>query len=294
MPESSIEVEELIDDARRVFVSANERFGCQGGEEDEAWELLEHAWGRDFDWDDMVPATVIRRFRKLVTRRETGEPVAYIIGSAEFRDLRLGIKPGMFVPRATSEFLAFQAIRRLHGRRRPIHVDLATGIGPVALATAKAVPEAQVWGLDISRKAVNQARANARWLGLGNATFKQSDMFSGLPRGMRGQIDVATIHPPYVPRRELAELPDEIKDFEPEHTLSDGSSDGLLLVRRIIAEGSEWLKPGGWLLIEIVPTETRAIQPMLRQAGYEQVRSTHGSVRYTRVLVARRNARRTN
>lgn len=284
-----MDVEQLIDDAERILVTVNERFGDQGSEEDEAWELLEHAWGRDFDWDDEVPADVARRFRRLVSRRETGEPVAYIVGWADFRDLRLAIRPGMFVPRTTSEFLALQAIRRLHGRKQPLHIDLATGIGPVALVTANAVPEARVWGLDISQKAINQARANASRLGLKNVSFRRSDMFSGMPRDLKGGVDVVTIHPPYVPRREVAELPNEIKDFEPEHTLSDGSSDGLRLVRRVIDEGHEWIKPGGWLLIEIVPTETRGVLPMLRKAGYSGVRSTHGSMRYTRVLVARRS-----
>ena len=280
--------EQLLEQAKQTLRSANERFGFKGEEEDQAWELLVHALeGEEPEYEDEIPAAVERRFNRFVNRRATGEPIAYIVGWVEFRDFRLGIRPGMFIPRYTSEFLALQAIRRLHGRRRPVHVDLATGIGPVAISTARAVPRARVWGLDISRKALNQAAANAAGLGLKNVNFKRSDLFSSLPENLRGGVDVATIHPPYVPRKEVADLPEEIKHFEPRHTLTDGSGDGLGLVRRVIAEGAEWFSPGGWLLIEIVPSEFRNIRPMLRDAGYRDIRSTRGTLRHTRVIVSR-------
>lgn len=279
--------EELIDEAKRELRAVNERFGYQGDEEDQAWEMLEHVYGDDLEWDDEIPAATERRFRRLVARRMTGEPLAYIVGRTEFKDFHLGIRPGMFIPRLTSEHLANQAIWRLHGRKQPVHVDLATGIGPVALSVARSVPHAEVWGLDISPAAVSQARANARDMGLKNVSFRASDLFARLPRSFRGGVDVVTVHPPYVPRHEVKDLPEEIKAFEPEHTLTDGSRDGLGLLNRTIAESREWLKPGGWLLIEIVPSETRRVMPLLREAGYGSVRSTHGDVSYTRVITGR-------
>jgi hypothetical protein len=78
-----------------------------------------------------------------VRRRSGGEPMAHITGFTLFRDLRIHVRPGSFVPRQSSEFLAEQAIRRLARRHRPIAVDLACGIGPVALAMADAVPRAK-------------------------------------------------------------------------------------------------------------------------------------------------------
>ncbi len=282
-----MDVEELIDAAARELRSARERFGACGGEVDEAWELLEYAWGRDLDWEDEVPSRVERRFRRLLARRLTGEPLAYITGSIEFRGLDIGVRRGMFVPRQTSEFLALQAIRRLHRRRRPLHVDLATGVGPVALSVAAAVSRARVWGLDISARALAQARRNAAALGLGNVRFRKSDLYSGLPSRLAGTVDVVTIHPPYVPRKELGDLPAETREFEPRHTLSDGSGDGLELVRRAVEEGRRWLKPGGWLLVEIAPSETRKLKSMARRAGYRQAKSTRGPLGYTRVVAAR-------
>lgn len=282
-----MDAEQMIEQAKRALREANDRFGYKGDEEDQAWDLLTHALGSEPEWDDEIPAAAFRRFRRLVDRRITGEPIAYIIGWTDFHDFRLGVRPGMFIPRLTSEFLATQAARRLRGRRRPVHVDLATGIGPVPLMTARAVADADVWGLDISREAVIQARANAKKLGLGNARFRQSDLFSGLPARLRGEIDVVTMHPPYVPHGEVADLPEEIRSFEPGHTLTDGSSDGLGLLTRAIEESVEWVTPGGWMLIEIVPSETRNVMRLMRAAGYNEVRSTCGPMRHTRVIAAR-------
>lgn len=278
---------QIIKEAKRTLVRVNERFGWQGDEEDQAWDLLVHAWGHEPYDEDEVPSDVKRRFDRLVRRRTTGEPVAFIVGWVEFFDFRLQLGPGVFVPRLTSEFLATQAIRRLRRRRRPVHADLATGIGPVAIASARANARARVYGLDISRKAITQAKANAAKLDVRNVTFMCSDMFTALPKSLRGTVDVVTIHPPYVPRGEVKDLPVEIKRFEPSQTLTDRSSDGLGLVRLVVDESRDWLRPGGWLLIEITANEFRFIRGLMRDAGYTDIRSTHGKLKLTRVIVGR-------
>lgn len=279
--------EKLLRNAKRTLVAANERFGWQGDEDDQAWDLLAHVLGRQPDWDEKLPAPTVRKFEKLVKRRTTGEPMAFIIGWVEFLDFKMQVGPGAFIPRLTSEFLATQAIRRLRGRTKPVHVDLATGIGPVAIASARAVRKATVCGADISKKAIVQARANAERLGVRNVSFVKSDLFDSLPKSLRGSIDVVTIHPPYVPADEVADLPVEIRKHEPQHTLTDRSSDGLGLVRRVVDDGLKWLRPGGWLLIETTPTESSIIRGLMRQAGYRDVRSTVGDLKLTRVYCGR-------
>lgn len=287
VPTGVMNADDLTENARKTLVSVNERFGWQGDEEDQAWDLLVHVWGREPDLDDEVPKDIEKKYDKLVKRRITGEPMAFILGWVEFLDFRLALKPGAFVPRLTTEFMVTQAVKRLRPRKSPVHVDVATGIGPVSIGVARALPKAEVYGLDISRKAINQAKANASRLGARNVTFLRSDMFSALPKRLRGAVDVITIHPPYVPRNEVSDLPIEIKKFEPAHTLTDQSSDGLGLVRRVIDEGRDWLRPGGWLLIEIVAQEFRGIAKMLRAAGYTDIRSTHGDLKLTRVITGR-------
>jgi release factor glutamine methyltransferase len=257
-------------------------------EEIEADELLSYALGVDrIDPKEDVPAGVRRRFDRLIARRATGEPVQLITGHAVFRGLEIVARPGVFVPRDSTEYLAEQAIRRLRGRRRPVAVDLATGGGTVALAIANEVRGVRVFGTDISLTAVRVARDNAERLHL-RATFFKGDLFGGLPAELEGRVDVLTLHPPYVARDELRELPEEIRRFDPVHTLSDRSVDGLGLVGRAASEGPRWLRPGGWLLIEVSPDRSRSVASVLRRNGFRDVRSTMDrGFKVTRVLVGR-------
>lgn len=257
-------------------------------EEIEADELLSYALGVDrIDPKADVPAGVRRRFDRMIARRATGEPVQLITGHAVFRGLEVVARPGVFVPRDSTEYLAEQAIRRLRGRRRPVAVDLATGGGTVALAIANEVRGVRVFGTDISLTAVRVARENAEKLHL-RATFIKGDLFGGLPAELEGRVDVITLHPPYVARDELRELPEEIRRFEPVHTLSDRSPDGLGLVGRAASEGPRWLRPGGWLLIEVSPDRSRSVASVLRRNGFGDVRSTMDrGFKVTRVLVGR-------
>ncbi|HEU4528196.1 MAG TPA: HemK/PrmC family methyltransferase [Actinomycetota bacterium] len=258
-------------------------------EEIEADDLLCHALGVDeVDPDDDVPPAVARRFTRMVERRARGEPVQLIKGFAVFRGLEVAARPGVFVPRDSTEFLAEQAIRRLRRRRDPVAVDLACGGGTVGLAIAAEVPSASVYGTDISAEAIRVARLNARRLELSNARFLTGDLFGALPKRLRGTVDAIALHPPYVAKRELRELPEEIRRFEPVHTLTDHSADGLGLVGRAAAESGSWLKPGGWLLIEVSPDRARSVGRVMRGHGFRDVRSTVDSgFKVTRVLVGR-------
>ena len=257
-------------------------------EQIEADELLCHALGVDHvDPSRDVPASTRRRFDRMIARRAAGEPVQLITGHAVFRGLEISARPGVFVPRDSTEYLADHAIRRLRGRRHPIAVDLATGGGTVALAIANEVRGARVFGTDISGTAIRVARANAKDLRL-RVTFVKGDLFGALPRDIANDVDVITIHPPYVARDEVRELPEEIRRFEPVHTLTDRSLDGLGLAGRAVSEAPAWLKPGGWLLVEVSPDRARSVASLLRRNGFIDVRSTMDrGFKVTRVLVGR-------
>lgn len=281
---------ELIDAAEKILKASDAVEHPHAGKERiDAEEILAFVLGTDeLDADDPVSASQARRFERLIARRETGEPPAYIIGSIEFYGLQLKVTPGAFIPRQSSEWTVDQALRRLRRRARPVHVDIATGIGPVPLAVATRLPNAQVFGTDITAPALRLARSNARQLGLRNTSFLQGDLFDPLPRRIRGRVDVISVHPPYVGKRELKTLPDEILKFEPEESLTDYSPLGDRILRRLAQESPDWLRPGGWLLVEVSPDRAREVKAHLRRAGFSDVRSTNGGVKVSRVVVGRR------
>jgi release factor glutamine methyltransferase len=287
-----VDAEGLIDWAERVLSDSDAIDHWQTeAERIEAEELLTHVLGHDFDLEDDITLSQQGKFEKLVARRATGEPTQLIVGKVDFRGLDLMTRPGTFIPRDSSEYLAAQAIQRLRRRPKPVAIDLACGTGPVALSIKHEVKRSAVYGADLSVPSISLARANARKLKLG-VTFVSGDLFKPLPPTIRGTVDVITLHPPYVGKNELRELPDEIRKFEPRGVLTDGSSEGLGLVEKTCAEAPGWLRPGGWLLIEVSPDRARAALSVMRKAGFKDLKSTMDrGFKVTRVLVGRTSAK---
>jgi release factor glutamine methyltransferase len=277
----------LIQAGRRRLLKEKERLNRTGDEAIQAQELLEYAAGASLDEDEIVDEETKRRFEALLDRRVRGEPVPYIRGFEEFGGLRMTVRPGVFIPRQTTEFLAAQAVKRIRRRPSPIAADLACGVGAVAILVAREVPDATVYGTDISPDALRLARSNARSNNIANVSFLRGSLFDPIPARYKGRLDVVASHPPYIPAHELAGLPSELIEYEPMHTLTDSSSDGFGLIRMLVAQGREWIKPGGWLCIEIAPDMARGLRSIIVRAGYKEVQSLRGSP-HTRVLVAKR------
>jgi release factor glutamine methyltransferase len=208
------------------------------------------------------------RYLSLIARRAAGEPFPFLTGKIEFWGLELDVRPGAFVPRPSSELVVERALKRLASRKAPTVVDVCTGAGPIALAIADEKPAAEVWGADISTEGLRQARRNAKALDVENVRFEAGDMYDSLPRRLLGSVDVITGHVPYVPPDEVLDLPSEVREHEPLYTLSDNADDdGLWLMRRAIGGAPRWLKPGGWLLLEVSEDMTRKLRKLCRAAG---------------------------
>lgn len=218
-----------------------------------------------------VPRRQRERFLSLIARRAAGEPFPILMGYIEFAGLRLDVIAGAFIPRPSSELTVEWAEKRLKKLDRAVVVDVCTGAGPIALALAHKFRDAEVWGADIMSEGLAQARDNARRLGLDNVSFVEGDMYEPVPSRLRGTVDVITGHVPYVSTEELADLPTEVRDHEPVHTLSDASEDGLFLLRRAVAESTAWLKPGGWLLLEMADDLSEGVEAMMTEAGLKHV-----------------------
>ncbi|MDQ3958213.1 MAG: peptide chain release factor N(5)-glutamine methyltransferase, partial [Actinomycetota bacterium] len=227
------------------------------------------------DYDDKIARRTRERYLALVARRAGGEPFPFLTGRIEFWGLELQVRPGAFVPRPSSELTVVRALKKLRRRPQPIVVDVCTGAGPIAIALADELPRADVWGADIAAEGLAQARENAQRLGIDNVRFKKSDMYAGLPSRLEGQVDLITGHVPYVPVDEVEDLPAEVREFEPIYTLTDLSDDGMGLMRRAVAESVPWLRPGGWLLLEMSHDLPPKVRRLVKRAGLED----HGVAR---------------
>jgi release factor glutamine methyltransferase len=204
----------------------------------------------------------------MVERRAAGEPLEYVLGFAEFCGLRILVDPGVFVPRRRSEFLALQATvlaRETGGLagRSPVVVDLCCGAGALGVVVASRVPDCRLYAADIEPVAVRCARRNVE--PIGGQVF-EGDLYDALPAGVRGQVNVLVANAPYVPTDAIDFMPPEARDYEPHITL-DGGPDGLAIQRRIIAEASDWLAPGGHLLIETSERQSAATAHAFAEAG---------------------------
>jgi release factor glutamine methyltransferase len=267
------DIKELIDLGERVLADSTHVFEDHDHRR-EAEELLAHTLGiTRGELDGAAPAKsrAAERYLSLIARRAAGEPLPFLIGAIEFFGLALRVRPGAFVPRASSELTVERAARKLGRRRTPIVADLCTGAGPIALALANEFPDAEVWGTDISGEGIGQGRSNAKRLGIQNVRLRTGDMYGALPQRLRGRLDVITAHVPYVPLGELEDLPAEVREHEPIYTLTDESSDGLDLMRYAIENAPDWLKPGGWLLLEMSEDLAGKARRMCRRAGLEDM-----------------------
>jgi release factor glutamine methyltransferase len=195
-----------------------------------------------------------------LSRRIAGEPLEVILGWAQFAGLRIAIDPRVFVPRRRTEFLVRQAVRL--ARPDALVVDLCCGSGALGAAMAKAVPGIRLLASDIDPAAVTCARRNLGGLG----AVYQGDLFDALPASARGRVDLLLVNAPYVPTAELAGMPREARDYEPQITL-DGGADGLDVHRRVAEDAPTWLAPGGTLLIETSEQQASAASVIFEKVG---------------------------
>ena len=201
------------------------------------------------------------RLEAMVQRREQGEPLAWIVGSMDFGDVRVHVTAGVYVPRLQSLPLAQRAAHVL-----PVGgtaVDLCTGSGALAAYVVTQRPDARVFGTDLDIDAITCAQANG-------IEAHQGDLFDALPPGLEGDLDVIMAVAPYVPTGQLEFLPRDVQAYEPVAAL-DGGDDGLVVVRRIIDGVPRWLRPGGWLLLEVGGDQPAVLGPLLDATGFVEV-----------------------
>ncbi len=236
--------------------------GCPDPEIDARW-IAEDTLGMTrtdliFESDRAVPSDKLPLLESLLQRRASGEPVQYILGSADFMGLRFQVDRSVLIPRQDTETLVEAALIAVRGMDAPEVLDLCAGSGCIGLSIKSLAPDARVTLADISREALEVARRNMRALGV-EAALHHGDLFRAVGRR---RFDIIVSNPPYIPQDELPGLQREVR-FEPRLAL-DGGPDGLDFYRRIAMDAPRHLNPGGAVYLEVGQGEAPAVLEMLR------------------------------
>ncbi|MCP1660751.1 peptide chain release factor N(5)-glutamine methyltransferase [Neisseria perflava] len=205
----------------------------------------------------------------LQARRLAGEPMAYILGEREFYGRRFAVNPNVLIPRPETEHLVEAVIERLPPQGRVW--DLGTGSGAVAVTVALERPDARVFASDISTGALQTARQNAADLGAAVA-FAQGSWFEvdeKTAHAEKHSYDIIVSNPPYIESGDTHLTQGDLR-FEPQNALTD-FSDGLSCIRELAAGAPDYLKNGGWLLLEHGYNQGAAAQAILTANGFNQV-----------------------
>ena len=228
-----------------------------------------------------VPADFGERYTELVVRRTKREPLQHIIGTAPFYGIDLAVGPGVFIPRPETEVLAEWAVQKLiDAPSVPTVVDLGSGTGAIAIAVARARPDATVYAVERSEAARAYLRRNVDTLAP-QVNVVAGDMTD--PQLLAGiRADVVVSNPPYVP--ETPQLQQEV--YADPHEAVFSGIDGMAAIRGIVPVVKQLLKDGGVVGIEHDDTTSEAVQDELRAGGFTHVRAMEDMTGRARFVTA--------
>ena len=254
--------------------------------------LCETACGLDGDeftgaLDEPATERMVKHLDEMVGRYRTGEPLAYAMGRWTFRRVELMIDRRVLIPRPETELVAEAAIELARSVSPRREADLGTGSGAIGLSMAAELPidNTEVWLTDASTDALDVARANAAGLGraAANVRFGQGSWWSALPSELRGTFDVVVSNPPYIAVDDT-EVDESVREWEPASALFAGG-DGLDDIRAIMTGAREWLKPGGWLVLEIGYRQGDSVLALASECGLVKAEVRNDLAHRPRILI---------
>ncbi len=273
----------LWDETSRRVTRTQARWLCEvasGCDGEEFLEILEQ------------PATqgCVAHLDSMLARLHAGEPLQYVLGRWGFRHLDLMVDRRVLIPRPETETVVEIALERARSMRFPIIcADLGTGSGAIGLSLATELPieGVTVWMTDRSSDALDVARANAAGIGRAGANVRmaQGEWFDALPDELHGQLAIVVSNPPYVSADDR-DLEPIVRDWEPPEALF-GGTDGLDEIRQLVAAAPLWLRPGGWLVIEMGASHGDRTIDLLRAAGFEEISVSRDLTDRDRIAVGR-------
>lgn len=248
----------------------------------DAWLLLAYACKIDHTFyylhlNDDISEEELREYENIIKKRAERIPLQYITGEQEFFGLPFKVDSGVLIPRQDTETLVEEAIK--NARPGMKIMDMCTGSGCILISILKNVPDVQGFGFDISKKALQIARENAKMNEV-SAFFEKSDLFENVTE----QYDMIVSNPPYIPTGDIISLMPEVGQYEPIEAL-DGMEDGLYFYRKIVMEAKNHLKEGGILLFEIGCEQGQAVSSMMNYAGFTDVRVLKDLAHNDRIVI---------
>lgn len=209
----------------------------------------------------------LKELEHVLSRLQTGEPVQYVIGFTYFDDLKIGVAPGVLIPRPETEELVSWIGETISGRENLKIEDWCTGSGCIALAVKNRKPGSQVKGMDISQEAVQMARHNAAELKL----EVEFELRNALEAGKTMGVDLIVSNPPYIPWLEKEQMHRNVTAFEPDLALFVPNEDPLLFYRALAEYASKSLNDKGYLFFELHENYGPETKEMVESLGFNAV-----------------------
>ena len=274
-----------------VLREATERFNQSDFSEMEARWLVEEVAGCELvgsSLNDLVTNRQMALYDNLVLRRLNGEPLQYVLGHWQFRDLDLMVDQRVLIPRPETETVVSHVLKEVDRHGGEVFVaDLGTGSGAIGLSIALERSLTRVWCTDLSEEALLVTKANLAGLGqpAKRVTLCHGSWFNALPESLKGKLHIVASNAPYISTAEV--LPPEVKDWEPSLALYGGVG-GTNHLEEIIKESISWLTPQGSLVLEMSPEQTELMAELATSAGFNEVLVLSDLADKPRSLVARK------
>lgn len=204
----------------------------------------------------------LTKYKKYIVRRKNHEPVWQIIGKVNFWGLEYFVTKDVLVPRPETELLVEVVVNKVLARNYHVNniLDLGTGSGAIAVALGCEFPEIRITAADISDKALNIAKKNARHNKVKNTKFLRSNLFQNIP----DKYDMICANLPYIPTEDIASLDFDVHHYEPKIAL-DGGSGGLEIYDRFFREVESHLNDKGIIICEIGLDQGKEIQRLVKK-----------------------------
>ena len=197
-------------------------------------------------------------FKTYLQRRSKNEPIAYILEEKEFWSKKFKVSKDTLIPRPETELLIDKLLKIYRGKKISI-LDIGTGSGCIIISLLSSLTKSIGIGVDISKKAISVAKNNAFKYKLSNKVkfFNKTidDVFGK-------KFDLIVSNPPYIKRKDIKNLSDDIKRHEPRMAL-DGGNDGLDLIKKVIYKSKNILKIKGLLALEIGNEQIKKVSKIL-------------------------------